>query len=379
MGAAAATNKTLDPVTPRPVRELSTRPSTPLWTSTRQFALNNVADRFEDGSAPTLVDPSVVSLAVAGRSRGGAGVRRSSLGAVTRTRSGRRRSHGPPAGRAAFEPYGRLHPTLVEGTTPLARMAAAASVEHIVYGSSMFVYDGSSCVDGRSIASPKPAYGQAKLHAEDALTRVADAGGPTVASIRLPHVYGPQSLLFGLVRQRRVLFPGPGNNPFARLPVHDAARVLIEAAIQRWSGTTAVADKETVTWNEFFATLTTFAPDVGVLGVSRRLATSAAAVGGALLGRFGPTMVLADTVKAWNLSLSVTSRTLWSELGIATRYPSVVERIPATLDGRVAFRWRHPLLDRSWSAPWAQQTQPSSTRPRCKPHTPVWMGAGEHR
>ena len=109
-----------------------------------------------------------------------------------------------------------------------------------------------------------------------------------MASIRLPHVYGPQSLLFGLVRQRRVLFPGPGNNPFAQLHVHDAARVLIEAAIQRWSGTGAVADNETVTWNEFSATLTTFAPDVRVLRVSRHLATSAAAVGGALLGRFGP-------------------------------------------------------------------------------------------
>ena len=250
-------------------------------------------------------------------------------------------------GRATFEPYVRLHPTLVEGTTQLGRAAAEAGVEHIVYGSSMFVYDGSSAVDDHTIAHPLLAYGRAKLLAEAALARIADAGGPTVASIRLPHVYGPQSLLFGLVRQRRVLFPGPGDNPFAQLHVEDAARILIEAAIQRWSGTAAVADDEMVTWNEFFETLTTFAPNVRVLRVSRHLATSAAAVGGAFLGRVGPTMVSADTVRGWNLSLTLKSRKLWTELGLTPRYPSVVEGIPATLDGFVAFRWRHPLFDRS--------------------------------
>lgn len=250
-------------------------------------------------------------------------------------------------GRATFEPYARLHPTIVEGTTQLARVAAEAGVEHIVYGSSMFVYDGAGPVDDDTIAHPKLAYGKAKVFAEAALGRIADAGGPTVANIRLPHVYGPQSLLFGLVRHRRVVFPGSGNNSFAQLHVEDAARVLIEAAIQRWSGTAPVADDETVTWNDFFATFTTFAPNVRVLRVSRHLATSAAAVGGALLGRFGPTMVSADTVRGWNLSLALTSRTLWSDLGLAPRYPSVVDGIPATLDGCVAFRWRHPLFDHS--------------------------------
>ncbi len=250
-------------------------------------------------------------------------------------------------GRATFEPYARLHPTIVEGTTQLGRVAAEAGVEHIIYGSSMFVYDGSGPVDDDTIARPKLAYGQAKLLAEAALARVTDAGGPTVGNIRLPHVYGPQSLLFGLVRQRRVLFPGPGTNPFAQMHVEDAARVLIEAAIQRWSGTAPVADDETVTWNDFFATLTAFAPNVRVVRISRHLATGAAALGGALLGRFGPTMVSADTVRGWTLSLPLTSRTLWSDLGLAPQYPSVVEGIPATLDGCVAFRWRHPLFDRS--------------------------------
>lgn len=250
-------------------------------------------------------------------------------------------------GRATFEPYSRLYPTMVEGTAQLARVAAEAGVGHIVYGSSMMVYDGSTSIDDDTVARPKLAYGQAKLDAEAALARIAQAGGPTVACVRLPHVYGPQSLLFGLVRRRVVLFPGPGDNPFAQLHVEDAARVLIGAALQRWSGIAPLADDTVVTWNDFFEILTTFAPRTRVLRIPRRVAMGGAAVAGTLLGRLGPTIVSADTVRGWNLSLELTSRTLWSELGLAPRYRSVLEGVPATLDGSVAFRWRHPVFDRS--------------------------------
>ena len=250
-------------------------------------------------------------------------------------------------GRATFEPYSRLFPTMVEGTAQLARVAADAGVGHIVYGSSMFVYDGSTVIGDDTVASPALAYGQAKLDAEAALRRTTEAGGPTVASIRLPHVYGPQSLLFGQVRHRKVVFPGPGDNAFAQLHVEDAARVLIGAALQRWSGTAPVADDETVTWNDFFEILTTFAPETRVVRVPRRLATGGAAVAGMVLGRRGPTMVSADTIRGWNLSLRLTSGRLWSELDLVPRYRGVLEGIPACLDGSVAFRWRHPVFDHS--------------------------------
>jgi nucleoside-diphosphate-sugar epimerase len=250
-------------------------------------------------------------------------------------------------GRATFEPYARLQPTIVGGTAALARAAADAGVSHLVYGSSMFVYGSSDAIDDDTVAHPTLAYGRAKLDAEAALARVADAGGPTVANIRLPHVYGPQSLLFGLVRRRLVVFPGPGDNAFAQLHVEDAARLLIAAALQGWQGTAPVADDEVVTWNDFFEILTTFAPATRIVRLPRGLATAGAAVGGSLMGRLGPTMVSADTIRGWNLSLPLASRTLWSELGSAPRYPSVLEGIPATLDGSVAFRWRHPLADRS--------------------------------
>jgi dihydroflavonol-4-reductase len=42
-------------------------------------------------------------------------------------------------GRASFESHRRLRPTIVEGTTELGRLAAAAGVEHFVFASSLFV------------------------------------------------------------------------------------------------------------------------------------------------------------------------------------------------------------------------------------------------
>jgi len=159
--------------------------------------------------------------------------------------------------RRPSEPYSRLFPTMAEGTAQLAREAAGAGVRHMVYGSSMLVYDGSTTIGDDTAASPALAYGQAKLDAEAALTRTTEAGGPTVASIRLPHVAGT------------------------------------------------------------------------------------------VLGRRGPTMVSADTIKGWNLSLRLMSGRLWSELDLVPRCRGVLEGIAARLDGFVAFRWRHPVFDRS--------------------------------
>ena len=123
--------------------------------------------------------------------------------------------------------------------------------------------------------------------------------------------------------------------------------MLIGAALQRWSGTAPVADDATVTWNDFVEILTTFAPETRGVRVPRRLATGGAAVAEMVLGRRGPTMVSADTIRGWNLSLRLTSDRLWSELDLVPRYRSVLEGISACLDGFVAFRWRHPVFDLS--------------------------------
>ncbi|CAN5605110.1 N/A [soil metagenome] len=251
-------------------------------------------------------------------------------------------------GRATFEPYDRLAPTLVDGTRRLATAAAAAGVSRIVFGSSAFVYDGSGATV-QDATPPRPVldYGRAKLDAEGVLEDVAAGGGPAAASIRLPHVYGPQSLLFGMVRKGLVPFPGDGSNRFAQLHVTDAAALLIAIARSSWTGALPVADHHAVTWSEFFEVLAAYAPRTRVLRVPARPATVAARVGGSLLGRLGPTMVSADTIRGWGLEVVVGSHTRWDRLGLEPRYPSVLAGIPAVLDDVVAFRWRHPVFD--WS------------------------------
>jgi nucleoside-diphosphate-sugar epimerase len=248
-------------------------------------------------------------------------------------------------GRATFEPYTRLAPTLVEGTERLARLAAQAGVGRIVFGSSCFAYDGADEVGDATPAAPVIDYGRAKLAAERALEAVAAAGGPTAASVRLPHVYGPHSLLFGLVRKGLVPFPAARGLRFPHLHVDDAARVLVAAASSDWRGALPVADLQTVTWDDFFDVLRTYAPRTRVVRVPPTLARAGSRLAGPLVGRVGPTVVSADMVRGWNLDLVIRTRSLWDRLGLEPHHPSVLSGIPAVLDGMVAFRWRHPVWD----------------------------------
>lgn len=250
------------------------------------------------------------------------------------------------AGRATFESADRLRPTLVEGTRDLVAEAVDAGVRSIVFGSSAFVHEGGpGTIDATTPPAPVLGYGHAKLEAE-AVVASAAARGLACASLRLPHVYGPHSLLFGLVRRGFVPFPGHGRNRFAQLHVVDAAAALIAAARTGWSGTAPIADAWPCTWNEFFEVLTTYAPGVRIVRVDRRLAQAGADVLGRVLGAAGPTMTTADTIRGWNLDVAIDSDATWTELGLRPAYRSVLEGIPATLDDVVAFRWRHPVADR---------------------------------
>lgn len=248
-------------------------------------------------------------------------------------------------GRATFEPYERLESTIVQGTAHVADAAVRHGVHTVVFGSSAFVYDGGAAIDATTPAHPVLDYGRAKLDAEAVLDDVARTNGIRVANLRLPHVYGPQSLMFGLVRRRIVPFPGAGDNHFAQLHVDDAARALITAAERRWDGTAPIADRRTPTWNQFFTVLGELAPRVRVARVPRWLAVAGATFGGPLLGRIGPTMVSPDTIRGWNLDLQLSTDDVWDAIGAEPELPTIAEGIPATLDGVVAFRWRHPIND----------------------------------
>lgn len=109
-------------------------------------------------------------------------------------------------GRASFEPYHRLRPTVVDGTLDLGRRAAAAGVGHSVFASSLSVFgDQTQPSATDSPIEPVMGYGRAKIEAEEGLAKIAANSDMTLSCLMLPHVYGPQSILF---RTGIAIFPG---------------------------------------------------------------------------------------------------------------------------------------------------------------------------
>ncbi len=250
--------------------------------------------------------------------------------------------------RASFESYRRLRPTIVDGTLRLGQVAADAGVGHFVYSSSLFVFGGQDIPIG-SDTQPQPSmgYGHAKLEAEDGLDAISAETGMTVASLRLPHVYGPQSILFQQVRKGLAIFPGRMGNRCGQLHVSDAARVLAAVGASKWTGRSTVADGDTVTWTQFFAVLEEMYPRLRLVTMPSWFAYTGAAVLEPIASRRSrPTLYTKDTVVGFNLDLPVEPGLIWNDLDIEPLYPSVREGIPAVLDGYVRYRWRHPINDR---------------------------------
>ncbi len=250
--------------------------------------------------------------------------------------------------RASFESYQRLVPTIVDGTRALAGAAARAGVEHFVFASSLFVHgDADRPIDAGTPPAPRLGYGAAKLEAEEALERMGAGSGMSVASVRLPHVYGAQAILFQQIRRGYAIFPGAMTNRCGHLHVTDAARILAAVAEQRWTGRSAVADRHSATWVEFFALLEAYYPYFRMLRLPRWLGYWGAALMEPLLSRRSrPTLYTKGTVVGFNLELPVRPELIWEDVGLEPELPTIAEGIPAVFDGFVHYRWRHPMLDR---------------------------------
>ena len=251
-------------------------------------------------------------------------------------------------GRASFESYDRLRPTIVDATETLGQLAADAGVRHFVFASSLFVHgETDGLIDAETPTRPRLGYGRAKLEAEDRLLSIARTSEMTVACVRLPHVYGSQSILFEQARSGVAIFPGAMSNRCGQLHVDDAARLLTAVGDRRWSGRSAVADQTTVTWSDFFEVLRSLDPSLRLIRPPRWLGIAGGSVLETIFSRSGrPTLYTKDTVVGFNLDLPVAPQLIWPELDLAPRYPSVYEGIPAVLDGYVRYRWRHPIADR---------------------------------
>jgi nucleoside-diphosphate-sugar epimerase len=152
--------------------------------------------------------------------------------------------------------------------------------------------------------------------------------------------------MFDQIHRGRVIFPGNGKNKFAHLHVTDAARILIAAAQQGWTGISAVADDMPANWNDFFDEVKKYYPGFRRLAVPKWLAYA----GTHLMTpwrrlRSIPSVFTPNAVEGWNLDLSVKPGLLWTELDMKPIFPTIYEGIPAALDECIAFRWQHPLSD----------------------------------
>jgi nucleoside-diphosphate-sugar epimerase len=248
-------------------------------------------------------------------------------------------------GRASFEPARVLMPTFVAGTRSLADAAARHGVRRMVFGSSLLVHAPSAApVTMTTPAAPVIDYGRVKLQMERELAARPEL---SVASIRLPHVYGAGDQLFENVRRGVMLVPGRSNPPFSHLHVHDAARVLIAAALGTWEGALGIGDRDPAGWDRFLGELQRRLPRLVILRLPAALALTGTAMMRLIRSRLNtPDVYTPDTVRAWNMSLWVDPDLLWGDLGLEPEVPDFMAGIPRSLDELVDRAWRHPMHDR---------------------------------
>ena len=248
-------------------------------------------------------------------------------------------------GRATFEPARRLEPTFVAGTRALADAAAAAGVRRFVFGSSLLVHSPSeAAITVDTPTGPAIDYGRVKLRMERELAARDDL---SVASIRLPHVYGPGDQLFANVRRGVLLLPGRADHPFSHLHVHDAARVLVAAARSDWEGARGIGDRDPADWSRFLGIVRHHLPGLVVVRLPAPLALAGTSLMRLVRSHLRtPDIFTPDTVRAWNMPLWVDPDLLWDDLGLRPEVPDAAAGIPRTLDALVDDEWRHPVRDR---------------------------------
>ncbi len=235
------------------------------------------------------------------------------------------------AARATFESYETLKPSILDGSVALMEAGIEAGVRHFVYSSSLLVYNGDARqVDADTPANPILDYGRIKVDTEKRLSEMAAAAGMSFAALRLPHVYGAKDLYFSQLRAGRLILPGLGKNIYTHLHVADAAAAIIACAEQAYSGILPFGDRRPSTWSAFLKIVRQYYPNARVHLIPQWLAILATA----LLAPFrhtrpNPGLETPGAVRTYNFNLAVDPDLLWKDLGLAPRYPTIYEGIPA--------------------------------------------------
>ena len=236
--------------------------------------------------------------------------------------------------KATFESYKTLKPANLDGSLALMEAAVEAGVKTFVFSSSLLVYANvGSEVDADTPTEPILDYGRIKLETERKLSEVAAAGGITFTALRLPHVYGPRSLGFKMLREGRLILPGSGKCRYTHLHVTDAARALIACAEQGYAGISPIGDRQPATWAEFISIIRNHYPGAKVLVLPEWLALAGTA---ALIPfrrfRPNPGIETPGAVRSYNCNIAVKPALVWKDLGLIPKYATIYEGIPAVVN-----------------------------------------------
>ncbi len=235
--------------------------------------------------------------------------------------------------RATFESYATLKPSILDGSMALMQAAIDEGVRRFVYSSSLLVYRGTDApVTTATPVDPVLDYGRIKVETEKRLAAAAASAGIAFTALRLPHVYGIRDLYFRQLAAGRLILPGLGKNIYTHLHVSDAAAAIIACAEQSYSGILPFGDRRPSTWAAFLEKVRQYYPKAHVLRMPQWLALLATS----LLTPFrrirpNPGLETPGAVRTYNFNLAVDPNLLWQDLGLAPRYPTIEEGIPAVV------------------------------------------------
>ncbi|MGB5984391.1 MAG: NAD(P)-dependent oxidoreductase [Desulfobacterales bacterium] len=235
--------------------------------------------------------------------------------------------------RATFESYATLKPSILDGSLALMEAGITAGIRSFVYSSSLLVYSGTpSAVTAQTPVSPVLDYGRIKVETEKRLSTMAASAGVAFSALRLPHVYGIRDLYFRQLQAGRLLLPGRGHNIYTHLHVADAAAALIACAEQAYSAILPIGDQLPATWNDFLKTTRPYFPKARVLRIPQLIALLLTALLTPVRRiRPNPGLETPGAVRSYNFNLAVAPELVWQDLGIAPRFATIYQGIPASV------------------------------------------------
>lgn len=207
-----------------------------------------------------------------------------------------------------------------DDTAAIIAACAGSRLEKFVYLGSTAVYGevDADWVDEETPVNPVSPRARARHAAEQALLEAHARRGFPAVIVRAPGIYGPGRSLAHRIRRGRYRVPGKGHNYLNRIHVDDLARILEAAASRGRPGAIYLAADDRP---EQARVLADFC--AGLLGLPPPPSIDDAEAARAM-GESNLAMLQGDK--------RLSNRRIREELGVALRYPTYREGIPAALE-----------------------------------------------